>query len=385
MSSFIGSAIKLSIFGQSHSPAIGCVLDGVPAGYELDMEQLQTFCSRRAPGHTDISTPRTEADTLTVLGGIADGHSCGAPIAIQIANTNTLSRDYSELRRHPRPGHADWVSYVKYKNWHDIAGSGHFSGRLTAPLCAAGGIALQILQRNGIHIQSHVAQIGPKDLHIIDDPLTNISDPSCFAKPPSTQAQQLLANELSYGLAMLSSSIAAKAQQTIREVADELDSIGGIIETVAWGIPVGIGEPMFSGIENVIAQFAFGVPAVKGVEFGAGFAAAEMLGSEHNDPYDLVNNAVSPISNHAGGILGGISTGAPLIWRAAIKPTSSIGLRQHTVDLATQTTSSLVVHGRHDPCIVPRAVPVMEAVTALSLLDLMLQAGALTPPTARSL
>ena len=309
MSSTFGNVLHLSIFGQSHSPAIGCSLDGIPAGIAVDQEKLQAFLDRRAPGRDETATKRREADAAHIIAGVVDGHTTGAPIAAIIENTNTRSKDYSELRRKPRPGHADFPARVKYHNMHDVAGGGHFSGRLTAPLCIAGGIALQALEARGIQVMAHVAQIG------------------------------------------------------------------GIVECGIYGLPTGIGDPMFDGIENRIAQIAFGIPAVKGVEFGMGFAVAAMRGSENNDPYriDAETGEIEVESNNAGGILGGISTGAPVMWRMAVKPTPSIGREQQTVDMDAMENAELSVHGRHDPCIVPRAVPVAEAAAALAIWDALLE------------
>ena len=312
MSSTFGNVLHVSIFGQSHSPAIGCSLDGIPAGIAVDQEQLQAFLDRRAPGRDETATKRREADAAHIIAGVVDGHTTGAPIAAIIENTNTRSKDYSELRRKPRPGHADFPARVKYHNMHDVAGGGHFSGRLTAPLCIAGGIALQALEARGIKVMAHVAQIG------------------------------------------------------------------GIVECGIYGLPAGIGDPMFDGIENRIAQIAFGIPAVKGVEFGMGFAVAAMRGSENNDPYriDAETGEIEVESNNAGGILGGISTGAPVMWRMAVKPTPSIGREQQTVDMDAMENAELSVHGRHDPCIVPRAVPVAEAAAALAIWDALLEDAA---------
>ena len=384
MSSCYGNVLRLSIFGQSHSPAIGCSLDGLPAGIPIDLEALQAFMDRRAPGARDTSTERREADRARVIAGIADGHTCGAPFACVIENTNTRSRDYAELRRKPRPGHSDWPAYVRYGNWHDVAGGGHFSGRLTAPLCAAGGLALQALETQGVRIAAHIAALGPMDGGVVDDPLCP-PEPIEGGWPVPQNALRLVAeHEGALGMPMVSDEAAARARELILEAKDELDSLGGIVEVCAWGVPAGLGDPMFDGIENRIARIAYGVPAVKGVEFGAGFAAARMRGSEDNDPYlPDGRGGARPVTNNAGGILGGITTGAPVVWRAAVKPTASIALSQHTVDLETGEAAELTVRGRHDPCIVPRAVPVLEAACALALLDCMLEDGRFQRPAPR--
>lgn len=360
MASVYGNALRLSIFGQSHSPAIGCSIDGLPAGIAVDLDRLQAFLDRRAPGRSATSTARREADAPEFIAGITDGHTNGTPVAAIIRNGNTRSRDYDELRHKPRPGHADWPADVKYRGYQDVAGGGHFSGRLTAPLCVAGGIALQALEARGIRIAAHIASLGPEPT--CDTPL----DPM---KPNRVQLDAVLANPLP----CVSASAATRMRACILDAKNNLDSVGGIVECVAYGVPAGLGDPMFDGIENRIAKIAFGIPAVKGVEFGAGMAAARLRGSQNNDPYRMDGGAVRPQTNHAGGILGGITTGMPVVWRMAVKPTPSIGRRQQSVDLVARSDAELVVHGRHDPCIVPRAVPVAEAACALALLDALLE------------
>lgn len=360
MASLYGNILRLSIFGQSHSPAIGCSLDGIPAGIQVDVDRLQAFLDRRAPGRDETATARREGDVPEFIAGITDGRTNGAPIAAIIGNSNTRSRDYDELRRTPRPGHADWPAQVKYGGNQDVAGGGHFSGRLTAPLCIAGGIALQALEQRDVRIAAHIAELGPDA--IADAPL----DPM---EPDEAQLAAILAN----ALPCIDADAAARMRACIMDAKNDLDSVGGVIECVAYGVPAGLGEPMFDGIENRIARIAFGIPAVKGVEFGAGFAAAQLRGSENNDAYRMDGGAVRPQTNNAGGILGGITTGAPVVWRMAVKPTPSIGRRQMSVDLDAGSDADLSIRGRHDPCIVPRAVPVAEAACALALLDAMLE------------
>ena len=344
MSSTFGNVLHLSIFGQSHSPAIGCSLDGVPAGIAVDQETLQAFLDRRAPGRDETATKRHEADAAHIIAGVVDGHTTGAPIAAIIENTNTRSKDYSELRRKPRPGHADFPARVKYHNMHDVAG----------------GIALQALEARGIKVMAHVAQIGG----ISDLPMDDMAYREADRKA-------ILTNDLP----CIDAAAAGRMREEILAARDELDSIGGIVECGIYGLPAGIGDPMFDGIENRIAQIAFGIPAVKGVEFGMGFAVAAMRGSENNDPYraDAETGEIAVESNNAGGILGGISTGAPVMWRMAVKPTPSIGREQQTVDMDAMENAELSVHGRHDPCIVPRAVPVAEAAAALAIWDALLE------------
>lgn len=372
MASTVGSVLRLSIFGQSHSPAIGCSLDGLPAGIPIDIAQLERFLERRAPGRSKTATMRREADTPRIIAGITDGHTNGAPFAAMIENGDTRSQDYDELRRIPRPGHADYPAWIKYRNWHDVAGGGHFSGRLTAPLCIVGGIALQALEGMGIHIAAHIAELGPQPY--VDSRLNDHSW-------DEAQTRAILEHQLP----CIDEGAADAMYAAIMEAKNELDSLGGIVECAAYGVPAGVGDPMFDGIENRIARLAFGIPAVKGVEFGAGFGVARLRGSENNDPYRMQEGEVRPTSNNAGGILGGITTGMPIIWRMAVKPTPSIGQKQQSVDLARGCNAELVVRGRHDPCIVPRAVPVAEAACALAVLDALLEDGRFETPAAREL
>ena len=368
MASSIGHSVHLSIFGQSHSEAIGCVVEGLPAGLTIDLDELQAFLARRAPGRSDTATARREPDRPRILSGLVNGHTCGAPLSAIIENTNTRSQDYEGLRRVPRPGHADYPAYLRYGNHHDVAGGGHFSGRLTAPLCIAGGIALQALEQTlGIRIVAHISQLGPEG--IADEPLDSMA-------LDARQLEAISANELP----CISADAARAMHEAILAAKSDLNSVGGVIECVAYGMPAGIGDPMFDGLENRIARIAYGIPAVKGVEFGAGFGVSALLGSQDNDPYRVVDARIVTEKNDAGGILGGISTGMPIVWRAAFKPTPSIGKRQDSVDLATREDADLVVHGRHDPCIVPRAVPVVEAACALALLDALVDDGALPTP-----
>lgn len=367
MSSTIGNVLKLSIFGESHSPAIGCSLDGLPAGIPIDMDALQVFLERRAPGRSNTATERNEADKPEILSGIHEGVTDGAPFAAIIRNANTRSKDYEGLRSVPRPGHADYPARIKFGNWHDVAGGGHFSGRLTAPLCIVGGIALQALASLGITVAAHIASLGPDG--IADEGLDELA-----------LDESQLARLRVRAFPTISSDAEERMTQAILDARASKDSIGGIIECAAYGVPAGIGDPMFDGLENRIARLAFGIPAVKGVDFGAGFAAAYLKGSENNDSYRIIDGAISTESNNAGGILGGISTGMPLIWQMAVKPTPSIAAPQKSVDMDAMQDAELVVHGRHDPCIVPRAVPVAEAVCALALLDALLEDGRFPQP-----
>lgn len=353
MSSTYGDNLKLSIFGQSHGPAIGMTLDGIPAGQMVDPHTLQAFLNRRAPGQNDWSTPRKEEDHPEFLSGLVDGYTCGAPIAAVIHNKNTRSADYSELKDRPRPGHADYTAHIKYGGYQDAAGGGHFSGRLTAPVCIAGGLCLQWLEAMGIHIGAHIASIGS----VLDVPFDPIS-------PQFDMIHDFFP--------VLSEESGQCMKAVIDDARSRGDSVGGVVECAVTGLPAGIGEPMFGGIESKIAQIVYGIPAVKGVEFGLGFRAAQASGSENNDAFTFSQGNVVCVTNHSGGILGGISTGMPILFRAAIKPTPSIARAQQTISFSSASETTLEVRGRHDPCIVPRAVPVVEAAAAIAIYDLIL-------------
>ena len=356
MSSSFGNRIRVSVFGESHGPAIGVTVDGLPAGEAVDLQELGRFMARRAPGQGAHTTARREADQVEVLAGLTDGVTNGAPFAAIIRNTNTQSGDYDRLRDLPRPGHADYTAWVKYGGHNDIRGGGHFSGRLTAPLCIAGGIALQILARRGVRIGAHIAAI-----HGVRDAALDAADPDMEA----------LAAAACRPLAVLSEEAGRRMLAEIEAARRDGDSVGGVVECAAAGLPAGLGAPMWEGVENRIAAAVFGIPAVRGIEFGAGFAAAEMTGREHNDPFVLENGQIRTAGNRHGGVLGGITSGMPLIFRAAFKPTPSIAAEQDTVSLSGMRPEKLTVEGRHDPCIVPRAVPCVEAAAAVVLLDLM--------------
>lgn len=343
MSSQFGNALRLQLFGQSHAPAVGMTLDGFPAGFSPDFAALNAFLARRAPGHSAYASARVEADEPEFLSGFADGHTCGAPICAVLRNTDTRPEDYAPLRETPRPSHADYPAQVKFGGAQDKTGGGHFSGRLTAPLCVAGGLCLQWLQARGIAVGAHILQLG--------NARTEPYDPVAPRLAPDTLTDAMRA-ELA---------------------AAQGDSLGGIVECAVTGVPAGVGEPMFGGLENRLAQILFAIPAVKGVEFGSGFACAAMRGSRHNDPYYYAEDgAVRTRSNHAGGILGGLSTGMPIVFRAAIKPTPSIALPQESIRYGGGS-ARLQLRGRHDPCIVPRAVPCVEAAAAIALMDAILE------------
>lgn len=360
MSSVFHGAITVSIFGQSHAPGIGVVVDGLPAGEKIDLDELQAFLTRRAPGTGSWSTPRKEADAPEILSGLADGVTCGAPLAAVIRNTNTRSKDYSNLRDIPRPGHADFTAQMKYGGWQDVAGGGHFSGRLTAPLCIAGGICKQILARRGITVGAHIAGIG--------------GIPDTTYDPVNVTAEDLLLTSKKR-FPVLDDAAGEKMQAAIDQARSELDSLGGLIECGVIGLPVGLGDPMLDGMENRIARLVFAIPAVKGVEFGAGFAAASLRGSENNDGYTVSSGRVCTLTNHSGGICGGLTTGMPVVFRAAFKPTPSIAHEQRSVSLPELADTTLTVTGRHDPCVVTRAAPAVEAAAALGIYDLLLCAN----------
>lgn len=361
MSSYLGKNLHVSIFGQSHSAAIGVSVDGLPAGEKIDLEQLQAFLNRRAPGRDATATPRKEADAPRILCGLVEDVTCGAPLCAIIENTNTRSRDYEKLKDVPRPGHADYTAQIRYGGFQDVRGGGHFSGRLTAPLCIAGGIAIQILKRRGIEIAAHIQKVGPAADRPFDPMGESSETLDALRKAPfpvlDPEAEQAMRDVI----------MSAKGQQ---------DSIGGVVECIVTGLPAGLGDPMFGGMEGRLAQVLFGIPAVKGVEFGAGFAVADLLGSQNNDPFEVKDGAVRARSNRAGGILGGITTGMPLVFRMAFKPTPSIAREQDSVSLSRGEGEKLSIVGRHDPCIVPRAVPVAEAAAALVLLDVLLDSPA---------
>ena len=352
MSSTYGESLKLSIFGQSHGPAIGMTLDGIPAGLPVNTEILQLFLNRRAPGQHDFSTPRREEDIPEFLSGLVDNHTCGAPITALIHNTNTHSKDYSNLKDCPRPGHADYTAQIKYKGFQDVAGGGHFSGRLTAPLCIAGGLCKQWLENMGISISAHISSIAG----IADEPI--ILD-HCSPN----------LNLIRKDFPVVNQEAGEHMMEAIASARADGDSVGGTIRCFITGVPTGWGDPMFGGIENRIAQIIYGIPAVKGLEFGSGFTGSTLRGSQNNDPYEIQNNKVITTTNNAGGILGGITNGMPVIFSVAIKPTPSITKHQSSVHLSKLEETSLEIRGRHDPCIVPRAVPVVEAAAAIALFD----------------
>lgn len=358
MSSMWGRNIKLSVFGESHGAGVGAVLDGFPPGLRIDMEELSRQMGRRAPGK-EYSTPRKEADLPEFLSGVRDDTTTGAPICIFIRNTSQRSGDYSALHGVARPGHADYSAHVKYQGFEDMRGSGHFSGRLTAGIVAAGAISRQILEKKGVSIGAHLLSVGK----IRDIPFDGNSVDAAVLR--GLGQMELPTLDEAAGEAM---------REAILRVGQEGDSLGGVVECAAIGLGAGWGDPMFGGVESVLSSVLFGIPAVKGIEFGAGFSISDMRGSQANDSFYLEGGGLRTRTNHNGGINGGISNGMPLIVRAAIKPTSSIFLEQDTVNFLENREVKLKISGRHDPCITPRALVALEAALAIGLLDIYLEA-----------
>ncbi|WP_282003158.1 chorismate synthase [Veillonella denticariosi] len=356
MSSSFGKTIQVSTFGASHGYAIGGIVDGLPCGYHIDRDELQAFLRRRAPGQNQLQTQRKEADVPEFLSGLVDDMLSGSPLAFMIRNTSQHSSDYNNLRDIPRPSHADFTARIRYGDKVDMRGGGHFSARLTAPLCVAGGIALQLLARKGIRIHGHLKQVGT----IQDSPVDMVH--------PDMDALAHIASE---PIAMLDESKRQEVERLVLKLKNEGDSTGGIVEVIATGLPAGLGNPNFDGVENRLARVIFGVPAIKGVSFGGGFNMCSALGSEVNDAFTMNGHTVTTTTNNSGGIQGGITNGLPLIMQVGIKPTPSIYKEQHSVSLSKEADTLLTIKGRHDPCVALRAVPVIEAVTALVLLDFL--------------
>ncbi len=356
MSSTYGENLRLTIFGQSHSLAIGMTLEGLPSGKRVNLDELSSFMASRSPGNNAYSTTRKESDTPKFISGLVNGVTCGVPLTAIIENNNHHSQDYELLRHVFRPAHADFTGWVKYGESRDFSGGGHFSGRMTAPLCIAGGICKQLLVEEGITVVARIASIH------------NICDEGDIVNG----AQKL--SKLSAGeFPTISESAGEAMEAEIQRAKEEGDSLGGIIECAVLGLPAGLGNPIFDGMENRIASICFGIPAVKGIEFGLGFESTRLLGSESNDSFCLVGDKILTETNNCGGILGGITNGMPLLFKLAVKPTPSISKAQKTVDIESMTETELSVSGRHDPCIVPRAVPVAEAAAAIAIYDALLE------------
>ncbi len=356
MSGVWGNQIKISIFGESHGKAIGIVCDGLPSGVALDFSRIEEELARRAPGRDKLSTARKESDTPQVLSGLFEGKTTGTPLAVMIENTDMKSKDYSKTKDLARPGHADYTGAVRYNGFNDYRGGGHFSGRITAPLVFAGAVAKQILEQKGIQVGAHISHIAG----VSDTPFTLDNLHEATFEALRTQA-----------LPVLDATCIEAMQEAVYGARAEGDSVGGVIECAIIGVPAGVGDPFFDSVESRIAQLAFSVPAVKGISFGKGFALTYAKGSEANDAYCIKEGKVQTKTNHNGGVLGGITNGMPVTFQVAIKPTPSIAKAQETINMATQEETTLCIEGRHDPCIVQRAVVVIEAIAALAILDLL--------------
>lgn len=356
MSSCFNGGIDISIFGESHGKAIGVVIDNIPAGEEIDTEKIAEFMRRRAPKKDGTSTTRNEKDIPEIMSGIYEGKTTGTPLCAVIYNSDQHSSDYGNISHIARPAHADYTGFLRYNGANDPRGGGHFSGRLTAPLCFAGAVCGQILEHRGITTGAHIERI--KD----------VSDERF--DPVNVSANQL--NALKSGFPVISAEAEGKMREIINNARMNMDSVGGVVECAAVGFPAGIGSPMMDGLENIISRLVFSIPAVKGIEFGNGFSCADIFGSDNNDEFYIENGKVLTKTNNHGGILGGISSGMPIIFRAAFKPTPSISRLQKSVDFKEMTETELEIKGRHDPCIVPRAVPCVEAALNIALLSALI-------------
>lgn len=356
MSFSFGSGIRYELYGASHEPYIGIRMTGIPAGESVDAQALYAFMLRRAPGRTAYASGRREADVPVFLSGLENGVTTGGTLDIRIENTDARPSDYEALRYTPRPGHADYAVWLKSGGSEDMRGGGRYSGRMTAPLCAAGGICLQILSRRGVDICAHISSVGAVSDELFD---------------PMGESAETLERIRASAFPVKDISAGEKMKTIIEAAVKDGDSVGGTVECMAAGFPAGYGGASLDGIESAVSSIVFSIPAVKGVEFGAGFGSAKMRGSENNDEYRAVQGEVIPLSNNAGGILGGISTGLPIVFRAAFKPTPSISRPQRSADMRTLTDTVISVPGRHDACIVPRAVPAVEAAAAIALLDIL--------------
>ena len=354
MKNTFGNNVSVTLFGESHGAAVGAIIDGLPAGVSVDEGFIEHQLLLRRP-IGKISTPRKEADKFNILSGGFNGKTTGTPICVLIPNENTKSSDYAKSYGKARPGHADYTAFVKYNGCEDYRGGGHFSGRITAGLVAAGAIAVDLLKNKGIYIGTHIE----KCAGVSDKPFTDYKKDIEYLSNAQFPA--------------LSEESREKMVCAIEKAAEERDSVGGVLETAVIGVPAGVGEPWFDSVESVISHALFSIPAIKGVEFGAGFSCADMLGSQMNDQFLMNNGAVATKTNNNGGINGGIANGMPLVFRCAVKPTPSIGKEQSTVDFINGEEVSLSVSGRHDPCIVHRARVVVDSIVAIALCDLLSQ------------
>ena len=359
MSGIYGMNIKMAIYGESHGASIGLVIDGVPPGLQLDLEVIEKEMARRAPGKNQLSTQRKESDSFAIQSGFFEGYTTGTPLCVVIKNSDQHSKDYSILKDKMRPGHADYAGFVRYQGFNDYRGGGHFSGRLTAPLVFMGAVAKQALAQAGILVGAHILQIA-------DIKEENFN--------PLGIEDKKIAELAGKDVAVMNDAIGEKMQAKILEAKAELNSVGGVIEAMVTNVPAGLGAPYFDSVESRLSHALFSVPAVKGVEFGDGFGISTMTGAEANDQLHYEEGKVVAETNHNGGITGGITNGMPVIFRVAIKPTPSISREQKTISLQEKCDTTLTIVGRHDPCIVQRAVSVIEAVTAWTMWDLLLEA-----------
>jgi chorismate synthase len=356
-SNSIGKEFIVTCFGESHGRCVGAVIDGCPAGLPLTEEDIQKELDKRLPSKRELVSARREKDTVEILSGTFEGFTTGAPLCALVWNEQAVSSDYDSIKYKPRPGHVDYPAKVRYMGFNDYRGGGRFSGRITVAFVIAGAVAKKLLEVFGVEVLAYTTSIADVELQetlSLDDVRENTYESSVRCPHPD---------------------VAKKMEETILQAKKEGDSVGGIVECVAFNLPVGVGEPIFDSLDSDIAKMLFDVPAVKGVEFGVGFEAAKMRGSENNDPYGMSDDEIELLSNNAGGILGGLSSGMPLVVRVAVKPTSSISKEQKTVDLSKMDNSTIQVKGRHDPCIVPKAVPVVEASVATVLVDQLLRGG----------
>jgi chorismate synthase len=350
----IGTLLRLTIFGSSHGPGIGCVLDGVPAGIEVEEIDIQRELDLRRPSGA-LGTPRAEADKVEIMAGVKDGKSTGAPIVLFIANKDTDSSKYDKFKVVPRPGHADLTALKKYGECLDMRGGGQFSGRMTAPMVAAGAIAKEMLRTMNVQVAAYTQRLGKVE---------DVEERTFKEVRRQAKDNPVRAADPAIALDMIAEIMKAK---------EDGDSVGGVVRCLTLGLPIGVGEPFFDSLEGELAKMIFAIPGVKGIEFGVGFKAASMRGSEHNDSFTVKDGEIETITNNAGGVLGGLSNGMPLDFRVAFKPTASISLEQKSIDLDRMEDTTIKVEGRHDPCIVPRAVVVVEAATALVLADLCMR------------
>ena len=353
MSSTWGKNVNVSIFGESHGQAIGVTINGLPAGFALDMAEIQKYMAKRKPGG-DLATPRNEDDLPVILSGVFNGKTTGAPLTAVIYNNNTKSGDYQNISHCARPGHADYTAFVKYNGANDYRGGGHFSGRLTACIVFAGAVCSQILKSQGIEIVAHISSI----YDVSDTPFDMVVSDEIKAK-------------LDCDFPVIDDLAGRKMKAFVEGALKRRDSLGGTIECMVTGLPAGIGSPMFDGVENKISSIMFGIPAVKGIEFGLGFESTKILGSQNNDEFYMDGDAVKTKTNNCGGVLGGITNGMPVTFKVAFKPTPSIAQKQQTIDFKTDQNTTIEVKGRHDPCVVLRATPVVTAATAIAILDLL--------------